>query len=50
MSNEELRQAIQDTWSLIDKTTIGDSRFQPLCAHLTALLAEQSRRAAMGQS
>jgi hypothetical protein len=45
LSNAELADAISITYERIRKTGTGCGSYQPLVAHLKALLAEQLKRA-----
>ena len=47
MTNDELRQAIEDANRMVSQVAKDTRNYADLCAHLNALLAEQQRRAAM---
>jgi len=45
MTNNELRQAIEDANRMVSQVSKDARNYSDLCAHLNALLAEQLRRA-----
>ena len=47
MTNDELRQAIEDANRLVRQVSKDARNYADLCAHLNVLLAEQQRRARM---